>query len=64
MAALLVKKLKNILSKLKLKVLETRFIGVAQIRLNPQQVSKNPLNNKKWGGSSEKFSGGGVNKVH
>ena len=32
MAALLVKKLKNILKKLKLKVLETRFIGVAQIR--------------------------------
>ena len=35
MAALLVKKLKNILKKLKLKVLETRFIGVAQIRWNP-----------------------------
>ena len=32
MAALLVKKLKNILKKLKLKVLETRFIGVAKIR--------------------------------
>lgn len=35
MAVLLVEKLKNILKKLKLKVLETRFIGVAQIRLNP-----------------------------
>lgn len=35
MAALLVKKLKNILKKLKLKVLETRFIGMAQIRLKP-----------------------------
>lgn len=35
MAALLVKKLKNILKKIKLKVLETRFIGMAQIRLNP-----------------------------
>ena len=32
MAALLVKKLKNILKKLKLKVLKTRFIGVAHIR--------------------------------
>lgn len=35
MAALLVKKLKNILKKIKLKVPETRFIGMAQIRLNP-----------------------------
>ena len=35
MAALQVKKLKNILKKVKLKVLETRFIGMAQIRLNP-----------------------------
>lgn len=35
MAALLVKKLKNILKKIKLKVLETRFIDMAQIRLNP-----------------------------